>query len=65
MSKDYVHRYHAMVAEWDQLGHSKSACSGHTYPLPDCPAPRVHGQVFPTIIVAAEFAEVPHPNRGA
>lgn len=31
-----------MVSEWAQKGHPKSACSGHTYPLPDCPAPHVH-----------------------
>jgi hypothetical protein len=40
-------RHHAMVQRWKDLGHPQSACTGHGYPLPDCPAPGVHNQVFP------------------
>lgn len=40
-------RYEAMLVEWEGLGHPRSACSGHGYPLPDCPAPGVHAAVFP------------------
>lgn len=39
--------YEAMIVDWTGLGHPQAACSGHTYPLPDCPAPDVHAQVFP------------------
>ncbi len=40
-------RHREMLTEWAGLGHPQSACSGHTYPLPDCPAPSVHTEVFP------------------
>lgn len=40
-------RYNEMIEKWTGLGHPKTACSGHTYPLPGCPAPEVHNQVFP------------------
>lgn len=36
----------ATTAEWACLGHPACACSGHTDPLPDCPAPSVHALVF-------------------
>lgn len=47
MSEEMRRRYKEMVARWEGLGHPQNACSGHTYPLPDCPAPQVHARVFP------------------
>lgn len=40
-------RHEEMIQKWAGLGHPKAACSGHGYPLPNCPAPAVHAQVFP------------------
>lgn len=36
-----------VTRDWEARGHGLSACLGHTYPLPDCPAPAVHAEVFP------------------
>lgn len=40
-------RYALMIKEWEALGHRRSPCSGHSHPLPGCPAPSVHAVVFP------------------
>lgn len=40
-------RHQEMLTEWASKGHPRSACFGHTYPLPGCPAPQVHREVFP------------------
>lgn len=42
-----VRRHAEMIEEWEGRGHPRAACSGHTHPLPDCPAPDVHYDVFP------------------
>lgn len=35
-------RHLEMVQAWKAAGHAPFPCSGHTYPLPNCPAPQVH-----------------------
>lgn len=48
MSLDEARRRHEeMVRRWTAMGHRRAACSGHTHPLPSCPAPSVHAEVFP------------------
>lgn len=47
MSNEQLRRHEAMIAHWESLGHPRDVCSGHTYPMPGCPAPEVHAQVFP------------------
>jgi hypothetical protein len=46
-SAEAARRHFDMVKRWAALGHPMAPCSGHTYPLHDCPAPGVHAQVFP------------------
>jgi hypothetical protein len=46
-TEEAARRHRKMVERWNELGHAPSACSGHTHPLPDCPAPDVHTLVFP------------------
>jgi len=41
-----VRRHEEMLKEWEAMGHRRTACSGQGHPLPDCPAPEVHEQVF-------------------
>lgn len=43
----YGARHRAMVQEWKDAGHPDAPCSGHTYPLPACPAPEVHSRLQP------------------
>lgn len=40
-------RHKEMTEDWARRGHPAAPCSGHTHPLPACPAPALHAEVFP------------------